>query len=60
MNIWPKDIKGSYPHVLVHVEGEEKVLTVSTEEGNEQSKSNDAEIDVVVILSIHLSVYQKY
>lgn len=53
MKIWPRDIKESYPHVLVHVEGEEKVLTVSTEEGNEQSKSNDAEIDVVVILSVH-------
>ena len=37
-----------YPHVLVHIEGEEKVLTVSTEDGNEQSKSNQAEIEHVV------------
>ena len=36
------------PHVLIHVEGEEKTLTVSTEEGNDQSKSNDAEIEEVV------------
>ena len=33
---------------MVHIEGEEKVLTVSTEDGNEQSKSNEAELDHVV------------
>ena len=45
---WAERDKKFYPHVLVHVEGEEKVLTVSTEDGNEQSKSNEAEIDQVV------------
>ncbi|XP_053403181.1 helicase with zinc finger domain 2-like [Mercenaria mercenaria] len=47
MHIWPKHMKTSYPHIFVHVEGEEKVLTVSTEDGNEQSKSNALEIDEV-------------
>lgn len=51
MPIWPRDVKGIiYPHVFVHVEGEEKMLTVSTEDGNEQSKSNEAEIEQVVKL----------
>ncbi|XP_053394362.1 helicase with zinc finger domain 2-like isoform X2 [Mercenaria mercenaria] len=49
LHIWPQDAKGVYPHVLVHVEGEEHVLTVSTEDGNEQSRSNDAEIDHVIM-----------
>ncbi|XP_060566279.1 helicase with zinc finger domain 2-like isoform X2 [Ruditapes philippinarum] len=48
MSIWPRDIKNTYPHIFVHVEGEEKVLTVSTEDGNEQSKSNTAEINEVI------------
>ena len=43
---------GQYPHVLVHVEGEEKMLTVSTEDGNEHSRSNSAEIDAVVSISL--------
>ena len=47
-DIWPVQRGQSYPHVLIHVEGEEKVLTVSTEDGNEQSKSNNAEIEEVV------------
>ena len=45
LSLWPKP---NCPHVLVHVEGEERVLTVSTEEGNEMSRSNDAEVDKVV------------
>ncbi|XP_045159228.1 helicase with zinc finger domain 2-like isoform X2 [Mercenaria mercenaria] len=48
MHIWPKHMKTSYPHIFVHVEGEEKVLTVTTEDGNEQSKSNALEIDEVI------------
>ena len=48
LNIWPQDDYDMYPHVLIHVEGEEKMLTVSTEDGNEQSKSNEQEIDEVV------------
>ncbi|KAL4236479.1 helicase [Mactra antiquata] len=38
----------TYPHVLVHVEGEEKVLTVTMEDGNEQSRSNMTEIKKVI------------
>lgn len=37
-----------YPHVLIDVKGVENNLTVTSEEGNEQSKSNDAEVDQVV------------
>ncbi|XP_060554261.1 helicase with zinc finger domain 2-like, partial [Ruditapes philippinarum] len=48
IRIWPRCQNEIYPHIFVHVEGEEKVLTVSTEEGNEQSKSNIAEIDEVI------------
>ena len=51
LDIWTSRDKIFYPHVLIHVEGEEKVLTVSTEDGNEQSKSNEAEIDQVVCSS---------
>ena len=43
---------GKYPHVIIHVEGEEKMLPVSTEDGNEHSRSNSVEIDAVV--SIYL------
>ena len=38
------------PIVFCHVEGLEKSQTVSTDEGNEQSKSNDAERDHAVRL----------
>jgi hypothetical protein len=34
--------------VFVHVEGQEEILPVSTEDGNEQSRSNAAEVDLVV------------
>ncbi|XP_053391000.1 helicase with zinc finger domain 2-like isoform X2 [Mercenaria mercenaria] len=46
--IWPKMDNNVYPHVFVHVEGEEKILTVSTEDGNEHSRSNSEEIEHVV------------
>ena len=36
------------PIVFYHVEGEEEYLAVSTEEGNEQSRSNKKEVDKVV------------
>ncbi|WAR23838.1 HELZ2-like protein [Mya arenaria] len=45
LRIWPADQYVSYPHVLIHVEGEEKTLTVSTEDGNEHSKSNELEME---------------
>ena len=40
--IWPKMHN---PVVFCHIEGAEKVLTVATEEGSEQSKSNKAEAE---------------
>ncbi|XP_025109726.1 helicase with zinc finger domain 2-like [Pomacea canaliculata] len=52
--IWPAKPKSStkasdrIPHILVDVRGEEKTLTVSTDEGNERSKSNSAEADKVI------------
>ncbi|KAH3699068.1 hypothetical protein DPMN_074022 [Dreissena polymorpha] len=49
-----------YPHVLLHVEGEEKVLTVSTEDGNEQSKSNEAEINEVIRIFRYLGDQTDY
>lgn len=54
LNIWPRDSYGPHPHVLVHIEGEEKMLTVSTDEGNEQSKSNSEEAEYVVSISYQL------
>jgi len=36
------------PLMFCHVEGAEKALTVTTAEGNEQSRSNDAERDEAV------------
>ncbi|XP_021359813.1 helicase with zinc finger domain 2-like [Mizuhopecten yessoensis] len=36
------------PHIFCHVEGEEEYLTVSTEEGNEHSCSNKAEVEKVM------------
>ncbi|XP_045159204.2 helicase with zinc finger domain 2-like isoform X2 [Mercenaria mercenaria] len=55
LRIWPQDAKGVYPHVLVHVEGEEQIRTVSTGNGNEQSMSNDAEIGHVVMTYNYLT-----
>jgi superfamily I DNA and/or RNA helicase len=47
---WPKrkDTGRPIPHVLVDVQGKEETLTVSTEEGNERSKSNLLEVEKVV------------
>ncbi|XP_052764074.1 helicase with zinc finger domain 2-like isoform X2 [Mya arenaria] len=57
--IWPRDEYDQVlPHVLIHVEGEEKVLTVSTEEGNEQSRSNEAEIYEVMKVFKYLTDQQ--
>ena len=36
------------PHLLVDVRGEEETLTVTTDQGNERSKSNSLEVDKVV------------
>ncbi|XP_053394348.1 helicase with zinc finger domain 2-like [Mercenaria mercenaria] len=55
LDIWPKVGDDSYPFVLVHVEGKEEMLTVSTEDGNEQSKSNSAEVDHVIEVYSYLT-----
>ncbi|XP_025110061.1 LOW QUALITY PROTEIN: helicase with zinc finger domain 2-like [Pomacea canaliculata] len=56
--IWPLHPQTSepVPHILVDVRGEEETLTVSTDEGNERSKSNFAEADKV----IEILTYLKY
>ncbi|KAL5022258.1 hypothetical protein ScPMuIL_001413 [Solemya velum] len=49
MVLWPRASNGKHiPHLFCHVEGEEETLTVTTDEGNEQSKSNNKELDLVV------------
>ncbi|WAR23841.1 HELZ2-like protein, partial [Mya arenaria] len=60
LRIWPEDQYDTYPHVLIHVEGEEKKLTVSTEDGNEQSKSNEQEIEEVLRLYRYLGDQSDY
>ena len=40
MSIWPNR---NIPVAFCHIQGEEKSLSVATEDGNEQSKSNEAE-----------------
>ncbi|XP_046567930.1 LOW QUALITY PROTEIN: helicase with zinc finger domain 2-like [Haliotis rubra] len=51
LSIWPEKTN---PKVFCHVEGEETTLTVSTEEGNEQSKSNMKEVEKVVDVFLYL------
>ena len=46
----PSDRYPVVPHLLVDVRGEEETLTVTTEDGNEKSKSNSLEADKVVRL----------
>lgn len=50
LSIWPRNV----PLMFCHVEGAEKSLTVTTAEGNEQSKSNDAERDEAVSMHSEL------
>ncbi|KAH3696710.1 hypothetical protein DPMN_084186 [Dreissena polymorpha] len=53
--IWPEhETLGTIPRVFVHLVGNEEMLTVSTEDGNEMSKSNAVEVDYVVELYRHL------
>ncbi|XP_011437288.3 3'-5' exoribonuclease HELZ2 [Magallana gigas] len=47
------------PIVFCHVEGEEEYLTVSAEEGNEQSCSNKQEVDKVVKILKHLVEHER-
>ncbi|KAK6171546.1 hypothetical protein SNE40_019712 [Patella caerulea] len=52
LDIWPNGRR--HPTVLCHTEGEEDTLTVSTEDGSEQSKSNQKEVDYVVSVTVNL------
>ncbi|KAK3091346.1 hypothetical protein FSP39_019159 [Pinctada imbricata] len=51
LRVWP--VFGT-PHLFCHVVGAEEHLTVATEEGNELSRSNKAEVEVVVKIVAHL------
>ncbi|XP_061168140.1 helicase with zinc finger domain 2-like [Saccostrea echinata] len=57
LKIWVN--RDKIPIVFCHIEGEEEFLTVSTEEGNEQSCSNKREIDKVVEVLKHLLYHEK-
>ncbi|XP_060608013.1 helicase with zinc finger domain 2-like isoform X2 [Ruditapes philippinarum] len=55
LHIWPKDAKGNtYPHVLIHIEGGEHMVTLSII-GNVQSWRNDAEINHVIATFLYLT-----
>jgi len=56
LHIWRRNKTVQVPLMFCHVEGAEKALTVSTAEGSEQSRSNDAEKDEAV--SMHLKLLQ--
>nr|KAG5696344.1 hypothetical protein BaRGS_028339 [Batillaria attramentaria] len=47
---WPRDLQTNeeVPHILVDVRGEEEAMSVSTDEGNERSKSNVLEAEKVM------------
>ena len=45
---YPPGDKAQVPHLLVDVRGEEEMLTVTTDQGNERSKSNSLEAEKVV------------
>ncbi|XP_062574957.1 helicase with zinc finger domain 2-like isoform X1 [Saccostrea cucullata] len=47
------------PQMFCHVEGEEESLSVTTEEGNQQSKSNKAEVKEVVRIFSELVQHEK-
>ncbi|XP_048757563.2 helicase with zinc finger domain 2-like [Ostrea edulis] len=47
------------PLLFCHVEGEEESLSVTTEEGNQQSKSNMAEVEQVVRIFSELVIREK-
>ena len=51
LGIWPGG--DSQRIVFCHVEGKEEILTVSTAEGNEQSRSNAKEIEQVASILIY-------
>ncbi|KAH3699100.1 hypothetical protein DPMN_074054 [Dreissena polymorpha] len=57
--IWPEhETLGTIPRVFVHLVGNEEMLTVSTEDGNEMSKSNAVEVDYVVSVFFSNTMHQ--
>ena len=57
LSLWPWRHDVQIPRLFCHVEGQENVLTVATEEGNEQSKSNETEVRLVVGEDVPVYVY---
>ncbi|KAL3868501.1 hypothetical protein ACJMK2_041302 [Sinanodonta woodiana] len=51
INMW---LDQGFPHVLCHIEGKEEVLANRTDEGNEQSRSNKAEVEQIVKIFLHM------
>ncbi|KAL3868506.1 hypothetical protein ACJMK2_041307 [Sinanodonta woodiana] len=51
LKMWPHK---NYTHVFCHIVGQEEVLTVSTKEGNEYSRSNMEEVKQVVKVFSHM------
>ncbi|KAK3600371.1 hypothetical protein CHS0354_015987 [Potamilus streckersoni] len=56
LKMWPHE---NFPHVFCHIVGQEEVLTVSTEEGNEYSRSNMEEVKQVVKVFSHMVISEK-
>ncbi|KAK7490439.1 hypothetical protein BaRGS_00018225 [Batillaria attramentaria] len=53
-----KVLQQRVPHILVDVRGEEETLTVTTDEGNERSKSNALEAEKVIEIFSYLKKEQ--
>ncbi|XP_076094312.1 3'-5' exoribonuclease HELZ2-like [Mytilus galloprovincialis] len=54
LQMWPRTMADHWPHVFCHVEGDEEMLTVKTEAGNEQSRFNEAEVKQVMKVFQHM------
>ena len=52
---WPNG--DSYPFAFHHVEGLEEALVVTTEQGNQNSKKNQKEIEKVVCICFYPTFY---
>ncbi|KAK3600373.1 hypothetical protein CHS0354_015990 [Potamilus streckersoni] len=56
LKMWPQNkcTHENFTHVFCHIEGQEEVLTVTTEEGNEHSRSNIEEVKQTVKVFSHM------
>lgn len=57
LQVWQRP---DVPLLFCHIEGEEECLSVTTEEGNQQSRSNRAEVDHVVRIIRHLLPFNTF